>query len=99
MESVEEICDHIGLINNGEVMVQGLLLDIRKHYMNGTYAFTTKRANFSGMDVLHRNFLHTGHTAIINSVTYPSTLIQNLAKENQLLGFEEVLPGVERYIH
>ena len=95
MESVEEICDHIGLINNGEVMVQGLLLDIRKHYMNGTYAFTTKEEQtFSGMDVLHRNFLHTGHTAIINSVTYPSTLIQNLAKENQLLGFEEVLPRV-----
>ena len=42
MESVEEICDHIGLINNGKVMVEGLLLDIRKHYMNGTYAFTTK---------------------------------------------------------
>ena len=95
MESVEEICDHIGLINNGEVMVQGLLLDIRKHYMNGTYAFTTKEEQtFSGIDVLHRNFLHTGHTAIINSVTYPSTLIQNLAKENQLLGFEEVLPRV-----
>ena len=95
MESVEEICDHICLINNGEVMVQGLLLDIRKHYMNGTYAFTTKEEQtFSGMDVLHRNFLHTGHTAIINSVTYPSTLIQNLAKENQLLGFEEVLPRV-----
>ena len=42
MESVEEICDHIGLINNGKVMAEGLLLDIRKHYMNGTYAFTTR---------------------------------------------------------
>ena len=95
MESVEEICDHIGLINNGEVMVEGLLLDIRKHYMNGTYAFTTKEEQtFSGMDVLHRDFLHTGHTATINSVTYPSALIQKLAKENQLLGFEEVLPRV-----
>jgi ABC-2 type transport system ATP-binding protein len=95
MESVEEICDHIGLINNGEVMVEGLLLDIRKHYMNGTYAFTTKEEQiFSGMDVLHRDFLHTGHTATINSATYPSALIQKLAKENQLLGFEEVLPRV-----
>ncbi|MEC8458691.1 MAG: ATP-binding cassette domain-containing protein [Bacteroidota bacterium] len=95
MESVEEICDHICLINNGEVMVQGHLLDIRKHYMNGTYAFTTKEEQtFSGMDVLHRNLLHTGHTAIINSVTYPSTLIKKLAKENQLLRFEEVLPRV-----
>ncbi len=95
MESVEEICDHIGLINNGKVMAEGLLLDIRKHYMNGTYAFTTREEqNFSGMDVLHRDFQHIGHTATIKSEVYPSTLIQKLAKENQLLGFEEVLPRV-----
>jgi ABC-2 type transport system ATP-binding protein len=95
MESVEEICDHIGLINNGKVMVEGLLLDIRKHYMNGTYAFTTKEEQtFSGMDVLHRDLQHTGHTATIKSEAYPSALIQKLAKENQLLGFEEVLPRV-----
>ena len=95
MESVEEICDHIGLINNGKVMVEGLLLDIRKHYMNGTYAFTTKEEQtFSGMDVLHRYLQHTGHTATIKSEAYPSALIQKLAKESQLLGFEEVLPRV-----
>lgn len=95
MESVEEICDHIGLINNGKVMVEGLLLDIRKHYMNGTYAFTTKEEQtFSGMDVLHRYLQHTGHTATIKSEAYPSALIQKLAIENQLLGFEEVLPRV-----
>ena len=95
MESVEEICDHIGLINNGKVMAEGLLLDIRKHYMNGTYALTTREEqNFSGMDVLHRDFQHIGHTATIKSEVYPSTLIQKLAKENQLLGFEEVLPRV-----
>jgi|TARA_B100000497_G_C7642296_1_gene386168 ABC-2 type transport system ATP-binding protein len=95
MESVEEICDHIGLINNGEVMVEGPLLEIRKHYMNGTYAFTTKdEQTFEGTDVLERNYQHTGFTATINSATYPSSLIQTLAKENQLLGFEEVLPRV-----
>ena len=95
MESVEEICDHIGLINNGKVMVEGLLLDIRKHYMNGTYAFTTKEEQtFSGMDVLHRDLQHTGYTATIKSEAYPSALIQKLAKESQLLGFEEVLPRV-----
>ena len=95
MESVEEICDHIGLINNGKVMVEGLLLDIRKHYMNGTYAFTTKEEQtFSGMDVFHRDLQHTGHTATIKSEAYPSALIQKLAKESQLLGFEEVLPRV-----
>ncbi|REJ62225.1 MAG: ATP-binding cassette domain-containing protein [Bacteroidetes bacterium] len=95
MESVEEICDHIGLINNGEVMVEGPLLDIRKHYMNGTYAFTTKdEQGFEGKDVLERDHVHTGYTATIKANEYPSGLIQELASKNQLLGFEEVLPSV-----
>ena len=95
MESVEEICDHIGLINNGEVMVEGPLLDIRKHYMNGTYAFTTKDEHgFEGKDVLERDHVHTGYTATIKADEYPSGLIQELASKNQLLGFEEVLPSV-----
>ena len=95
MESVEEICDHIGLINNGEVMVEGPLLDIRKHYMNGTYAFTTKdEQGFEGKDVLERDHVHTGYTATIKADQYPSRLIQELASKNQLLGFEEVLPSV-----
>ncbi len=95
MESVEEICDHIGLINNGEVMVEGPLLDIRKHYMNGTYAFTTKdEQGFEGKDVLERDHVHTGYTATIKADEYPSGLIQELASKNQLLGFEEVLPSV-----
>ena len=95
MESVEEICDHIGLINNGEVMVEGPLLDIRKHYMNGTYAFTTKdEQGFEGKDVLVRDHVHTGYTATIKTDEYPSGLIQDLASKNQLLGFEEVLPSV-----
>ncbi|MGB1281505.1 MAG: ABC transporter ATP-binding protein [Schleiferiaceae bacterium] len=95
MESVEEICDYIGLINRGEVMVEGPLLDIRRHYMNGTYAFTTKtEQTFAGLNVLSRDHQHTGFTTTIKSDHYPSDIIQELASSNELLGFEEVLPSV-----
>lgn len=95
MESVEEICDHIGLINNGEVMIEGPLLDIRKHYMNGTYAFTTKdQQPFAALDVQERDHTHTGHRAIIKAENYPSKVVQDLAASGQLIGFEEVLPSV-----
>jgi len=95
MESVEEICDYIGLINQGEVMVEGPLLDIRRHYMNGTYAFTTKtEQTFAGSNVLSRDHQHTGYTTTIKSDHYPSGIIQELASRNELLGFEEVLPSV-----
>ena len=95
MESVEEICDYIGLINHGEVMVEGPLLDIRRHYMNGTYAFTTKtEQTFAGLNVLSRDHQHTGFTTTIKSDHYPNGIIQELASSNELLGFEEVLPSV-----
>lgn len=95
MESVEEICDHIGLINHGEVMVEGELLAIRKHYMNGTYSFVTKDAqDFVGMEVLRRDHMHFGHLATIKMDEYPKGILQDLAGAGQLLGFEEVLPSV-----
>jgi ABC-type uncharacterized transport system ATPase subunit len=44
--------------------------------------------------VLERDHVHTGFTATIKADHYPSGLIQELARKNQLLGFEEVLPSV-----
>lgn len=95
MESVEEICNHIGLINHGEVMIEGDLLEIRKQFMNGTYAFTTKEpiGEWDG-EVLKRNTLHTGFQHIVKFDSYPTKEIVNLATQNQLIGFEEVLPKV-----
>lgn len=95
MESVEEICNHIGLINNGEVMIEGPLLDIRKQFKDGTYSFTTSQpTDFAGQEVVSTDELHTGHRTIIKSATYPKELVSKLADEGILVGFEEVLPRV-----
>ena len=76
-------------------MIEGPLLDIRKHYMNGTYAFTTKdQQSFAALDVQERDHTHTGHRAIIKAENYPSKVVQDLAASGQLIGFEEVLPSV-----
>ena len=76
-------------------MIEGPLLDIRKHYMNGTYAFTTKdQQTFTALDVQERDHTHTGHRAIIKAENYPSKVVQDLAASGQLIGFEEVLPSV-----
>ena len=76
-------------------MIEGPLLDIRKHYMNGTYAFTTKdQQPFAALDVQERDHTHTGHRAIIKAENYPSKVVQDLAASGQLIGFEEVLPSV-----
>ncbi len=97
MESVEEICDHIGLINNGQVMVEGPLLDIRKEYQNGTYAITTKNevAQWGDAEIISKNSHHMGIAYMVKSESYPGTTVSALAQSGNLVSFEEVLPSVQ----
>ena len=97
MESVEEICDHIGLINNGQVMVEGPLLDIRKRYQNGTYSFVVKEAveHWSEGTLLQESKHHTGHSYMLKFERYPGTVVSELAEKGSLVAFEEVLPSVQ----
>lgn len=95
MESVEEICDHIGLINHGEVMVEGALLDIRKRYKNGTYSIVTSEPiDYTGEALVSSEVLHTGHSYVLKLDEYPTDLVVDLAKKGILVGFEEILPSV-----
>ena len=97
MESVEEICDHIGLINNGQVMVEGPLLDIRKRYQNGTYSFVVKEAveHWYEGTLLQESKHHTGHSYTVKFEHYPGTVVSELAAKGTLVAFEEVLPSVQ----
>jgi len=97
MESVEEICDHIGLINNGQVMVEGPLLDIRKRYQNGTYSFVVKKAieHWGHGTVMQESKHHTGHSYEVKFKDYPKMMIGELATKGTLVAFEEVLPSVQ----
>jgi len=97
MESVEEICDHIGLINNGQVMVEGPLLDIRKRYQNGTYSFVVKEAveQWGDGTLLQESKHHTGHSYTVKFERYPGAVVGELAAKGTLVAFEEVLPSVQ----
>jgi len=97
MESVEEICDHIGLINNGQVMVECPLLDIRKRYQNGTYSFVVKEAveQWGNGTLLQESKHHTGHSYTVKFERYPGAVVSELAAKGTLVAFEEVLPSVQ----
>ncbi len=40
MSSVEELCDHISLINKSEVILEGQIFDIKKNYRTNVYEFS-----------------------------------------------------------
>ena len=96
MESVEEICDHIGLIDNGKVMIEGNLLEIRKHYKDGTFAFTTRTsiADWGEHEVLSQKEDPMGYRTVLKAAEFPKDLVISLSQKEALVAFEEVLPTV-----
>ena len=51
MESVEELCDHIALINKSNKILDGKLTEIKREYKDNSYEIGVKTSN---IDALHR---------------------------------------------
>lgn len=56
MNSVEEICDSIALIDHAKVIVDGSLKDVKKEYRSHTYAVQFKGLMFGFANALFANF-------------------------------------------
>lgn len=101
MGSVEEICDHIALINRSRKILDGSMKDIKTAYRNNIY-----EVRFIGNMISFTNSLWTGcelldssetegvTTARIKLVNGTSTnqMLNAILPHVQVLGFEEILP-------
>ena len=105
MESVEELCDHIALLHQGNKILDGKLVDIKKHYKTNTYEVglnTDNRANLqkdleSKFVVNPANFKTIGdelklNIALKNGET-PNQLINYLSKKAEISHFVELIPS------
>jgi len=93
MNSVEEICDSIALINKSKLVVSGTLDDVKKQYDSDVYAI-----QFKGMMMAFANALWTGYELIDKKQLDDDTAIayikmKNGNKVNDLL--KAVMPSVE----
>lgn len=93
MNSVEEICDSIALMNNSKLIVSGTLEDVKKQYDSDIYAI-----QFKGVMMAFANALWTGYELIDKEQLDDNTAIayikmKNGNKINDLL--KAILPSVE----
>jgi ABC-2 type transport system ATP-binding protein len=103
MGSVEELCDHITLIDNGHKLIEGNITDIRKQYRSNIY-----RIGFSG-DIDKLRQAMNNHFELLDLITeedhqlarikaiYPSSdneLLAILIQKVKVLSFNEELPGM-----
>jgi len=103
MESVEELCTHIALINKSKKILEGSVKEIRKqfrtnayevHYTGNKIAFTN--ALWTGFELLD---IHEDHEQQVASVKMlnnhsPNDLLNALLPHVQLQGLREIVPSM-----
>lgn len=103
MESVEELCSHIALINNAEVILEGAVKEVRKQYKSNSFeiqyignkiGFTN--ALWTGFELLDLKEESDHQSAKIRMIGNHTTneLLQFLIPHVQILGFREIIPSM-----
>ncbi|HMO31878.1 MAG TPA: ATP-binding cassette domain-containing protein [Lacibacter sp.] len=103
MEQVEEICDHIILVNKGQKILDGGVAEVKQQFKEHLFKL---ELGSEGADLEHPSFyvvgkegreltvkIHEGHTA--NEV-----LLHFIAQQQQIVVFHEILPSLnDIFIH
>ena len=103
MESVEELCDHIALINKSVKIVDGQTDEIRERYKSNIFEVKYKGSFNVVNKVLNNQFKILGHVENnrINQITVEyshgksnNDLIQALIPVSEIISFEEHIPSM-----
>jgi ABC-2 type transport system ATP-binding protein len=104
MGSVEEICSHIALINNANVVLEGAVKDIRNRYKEGVYDIVFSGDMLSFTNALWTNFelishfetedkLRSARIKLTNGVTV-NDLLKAVIPVAQVHSLNEVIPNM-----
>lgn len=103
MGSVEELCDHIALINKAEKLLDGSVKDIRKNHRSHTYQITFKgnliaftNALWAGAELFEKKSDEDIHTVTIKLLRQnkPNDLLQVVLNHTEILSFQEIVPSM-----
>ena len=106
MESVEELCDHIALINKSKKVLEGKLSDIKREFKSNTFEVGLLTDNASDLyEHLNQKFqVNPAHFKTIDDQlklmitleknSSSNDLLSYLAGKAQIMRFNEVIPAV-----
>jgi ABC-2 type transport system ATP-binding protein len=104
MESVEELCSHIALINKSHKILDGSVREIRKTFKSNTYELEYTGGNnialstalWTGFELLGtkpHGDTHKATIRLLNGNT-PNHLLQALLPHLNILGLHEIIPSM-----
>lgn len=98
MESVEELCENISLVNNAKIVLQGNVSEIKKSFATKTYKISTTSAivgnsNFELLTEKNNNGVVESTIKKIN-IGGNNVLLNNIIQQTDIISFEELLPSM-----
>jgi len=95
MESVEEICDEITLIDNGISILQGEINSIKDKFRNNVFQIETNSNNLKldGFEIIHQD--ENNFTVKVPSDKNSKELITEILKTSEIISFNEKIPSME----
>ena len=102
MASVEELCDHIALINHAQVVLSGSVRDVREQFKDNRYRVAIQRSaeEVSPIDTLFQVEEQVVEGDVCRLVLQKNPLVRNaellsaLASRYEILSFEEIIPSM-----
>ncbi|MEQ9426588.1 MAG: ATP-binding cassette domain-containing protein [Cyclobacteriaceae bacterium] len=100
MESVEELCDHIALIDKSKKILEGTKLDIKNSFRSNTYFVEHKdqfEIEIDDFRILNTKALSENHLlteVTINGQTTSNDLLKYFISKTEVMAFKEKVPSI-----
>jgi ABC-2 type transport system ATP-binding protein len=106
MDNIEELCDKLAIIHNGEKILDGKINDIRQQFFNQEYIieFTdneiyTGETQINGFEIVQtklNSFHRKEITVKLNDNQTPQELYRSFGNSSSIIGFREKMPTIHQ---
>ena len=101
MESVEEMCDSVALINNSKKILDGKIFEVREKFKQNLYNIVLSEVNSEQLDALKNKYnfrdVTNKHGLISFDLSYnedQNLLLNDLMKVGKIRSFDEKIPSM-----
>jgi len=96
MESVEEICDHIALINKSQTILEGPIEQIKEQFTNNSYEVITIDRKLTENKYYSINSIKDNiFSILLKEGETQKEALQSIVKEVEIISFKKEVPSME----
>ena len=96
MESVEEICDHIALINKSKTILEGTIEDIKKQFTANTFEVITSGLELQENDIFTIvSWKDNNYHIKLKEGKSAKEILESILKDTEIISFKKETPTME----